>query len=692
MNLEQQRALVIAQAYGAQNDIEKSSKANVGEVRDWGGKKYQKQANGDWKEVVQNTKDKSKSILSNPDGEGTVVDKEGQHFDYRVYKDGGVKIEGYNLNKHFSSKKEAQDFLTKQGFKEMLTKSEAYDILGIDSLEKGEDPCWEGYEQFGMKEKGGRKVPNCVPVKKGEDFSEDEELKKSEETPKNGDMKRSTREGKKAMVYMDGTWHHFGDSDSKHNYSESARERAKSRHAKNLEGDDPRAKAFRVYWKKYWTEGGSVKKGEEMSKSEAYDILGITDSSDLGELLEKGKEANIGEVRVWANGKKKQKQADGSWKTIERPKKGGTKGKAEEEAPKKSGKFNEGDTWEWHSKTEGVKKVKIVDIKENGDIVGQFEGSSDRKIIREPNKYLKNKAEGGKKETQGSNESGLVGKKLNVFGDGVVEILAEGNREDLHKKYGLKIPANPMGYNIPQEGNFAVKDKDGNIKILSPSFGKEAKKLFEGKSEVKGELKKVKSTGELNLGDEVVFKYGGGEGFKGKVLEKFNDDEQGILIQFESPIIVSGLKTDTYEIYDGDKELKDLYYSSGSKGSDSNKKKEEKKEEENNKPKNIEESFSQIVDFLNSKYEEVLTYGPKESKYNPNRIESEIGLKIKTKDGYEKPYFKMSFSKSTGQTEIFVPDFYDNTNHKPYQYFDGFPSREEVVKMLKQTDFRKYLK
>ena len=25
------------------------------------------------------------------------------------------------------------------------------------------DPCWKGYEQVGMKEKGGRKVPNCVP-------------------------------------------------------------------------------------------------------------------------------------------------------------------------------------------------------------------------------------------------------------------------------------------------------------------------------------------------------------------------------------------------------------------------------------------------------------------------------------------------------------------------------------------------
>lgn len=28
------------------------------------------------------------------------------------------------------------------------------------------DPCWKNYEQVGMKTKGGKKVPNCVPKKK----------------------------------------------------------------------------------------------------------------------------------------------------------------------------------------------------------------------------------------------------------------------------------------------------------------------------------------------------------------------------------------------------------------------------------------------------------------------------------------------------------------------------------------------
>jgi hypothetical protein len=32
-----------------------------------------------------------------------------------------------------------------------------------------EDPCWEGYEQVGRKRKGGKMVPNCVPIKEKAD-------------------------------------------------------------------------------------------------------------------------------------------------------------------------------------------------------------------------------------------------------------------------------------------------------------------------------------------------------------------------------------------------------------------------------------------------------------------------------------------------------------------------------------------
>ena len=31
-------------------------------------------------------------------------------------------------------------------------------------LTEDENPCWKGYEMIGMKDKGGKQVPNCVPI------------------------------------------------------------------------------------------------------------------------------------------------------------------------------------------------------------------------------------------------------------------------------------------------------------------------------------------------------------------------------------------------------------------------------------------------------------------------------------------------------------------------------------------------
>ena len=42
-----------------------------------------------------------------------------------------------------------------------------------DFIEKmKDDPCWKGYQAVGMKTKNGRKVPNCVPVKKDAEHGE----------------------------------------------------------------------------------------------------------------------------------------------------------------------------------------------------------------------------------------------------------------------------------------------------------------------------------------------------------------------------------------------------------------------------------------------------------------------------------------------------------------------------------------
>ena len=38
-------------------------------------------------------------------------------------------------------------------------------VLEAAETKEDDDPCWSGYEMIGMKTKGGRRVPNCVPKK-----------------------------------------------------------------------------------------------------------------------------------------------------------------------------------------------------------------------------------------------------------------------------------------------------------------------------------------------------------------------------------------------------------------------------------------------------------------------------------------------------------------------------------------------
>jgi len=38
-----------------------------------------------------------------------------------------------------------------------------------------EKACWAGYKQVGMKDKNGKKVPNCVPINKATGLPEEPE-------------------------------------------------------------------------------------------------------------------------------------------------------------------------------------------------------------------------------------------------------------------------------------------------------------------------------------------------------------------------------------------------------------------------------------------------------------------------------------------------------------------------------------
>lgn len=44
-------------------------------------------------------------------------------------------------------------------FKELLERFQ-------QKKKQDEDPCWKGYKQLGVKQKGDRTVPNCIPDKK----------------------------------------------------------------------------------------------------------------------------------------------------------------------------------------------------------------------------------------------------------------------------------------------------------------------------------------------------------------------------------------------------------------------------------------------------------------------------------------------------------------------------------------------
>ena len=62
---------------------------------------------------------------------------------------------------------------------EDISKTYESDNEEEDKWSNMEKACWTGYVQQGMKDKGGRMVPNCVPVEKMEDLSEADMVSKS---------------------------------------------------------------------------------------------------------------------------------------------------------------------------------------------------------------------------------------------------------------------------------------------------------------------------------------------------------------------------------------------------------------------------------------------------------------------------------------------------------------------------------
>jgi hypothetical protein len=70
----------------------------------------------------------------------------------------------------------------------------------VEYVEEKDDPCWKGYTQVGMKDKGGREVPNCVPSKgvpKAKGYKKEEVENIEEKAPPGDKYERMVKHIKK---------------------------------------------------------------------------------------------------------------------------------------------------------------------------------------------------------------------------------------------------------------------------------------------------------------------------------------------------------------------------------------------------------------------------------------------------------------------------------------------------------------
>jgi hypothetical protein len=79
---------------------------------------------------------------------------------------------------------------------------------GLDEEKKDDDPCWDNYEQVGMKKKDGKEVPNCVPKQK-ESLELDEDIEIVDEEKK---KPCKPSKGKKSAKRVNGKCVSYGQS------------------------------------------------------------------------------------------------------------------------------------------------------------------------------------------------------------------------------------------------------------------------------------------------------------------------------------------------------------------------------------------------------------------------------------------------------------------------------------------------
>lgn len=111
-------------------------------------------------------------------------------------------------------------------------------------MTESEDPCWDGYRQLGMKKKGKKEVPNCIPEEEELDEAEYQGREVQLNKPSAGDVKKS-----KVFVKDPDTGNvkkvNFGDPDMTIKKNIPARRKSfRARH----NCDDPGPKTKARYW------------------------------------------------------------------------------------------------------------------------------------------------------------------------------------------------------------------------------------------------------------------------------------------------------------------------------------------------------------------------------------------------------------------------------------------------------------
>lgn len=124
--------------------------------------------------------------------------------------------------------------------------------IAIDMKKKGktpkseaQGPCWDGYEQQGMKKKGGKMVPNCVPVGEAMKVKQDPDIKDREGTQPAkyyaGDMSKSTKQKRAAHFAKSKSGPAPGDSGAKTKLSKHTK-KYRQMFGEKIEGLEKKAK------------------------------------------------------------------------------------------------------------------------------------------------------------------------------------------------------------------------------------------------------------------------------------------------------------------------------------------------------------------------------------------------------------------------------------------------------------------